>query len=226
MRRLLAQQNQVSYAALFSRPAFALWGEEKTLLDGLFSTFSKRGIGLANFRFGQGGQDPASRSLTVTFGSSCFYRFQLDRVDSALDNFGSEDLAVFPEILEEGASWLRSIVPQFAFQSHMFAYSGHCKLSDGTSREVLEPLPTLSIPEIGSSEGNGIIFHWTLPDQKSRVQLTIDHSLVVPSGLFTHFLLFVNTDVIDYRETVARGRGIMEKALKQIGLEFDDANGL
>lgn len=224
MRRLLVQQNQVSYAALFSRPAFALWGDGSTILDGLFTAFSKRNISLANFRFDQSSQDPAAQSVTVTFGPSCFYKFQLDRVESVLNNFRDEDLAIFPEILQQGADWLRSAIPGFAFQSHLFTYFGHSKLSEGTSQEVLSALQTISIPEIGTSEGNGIIFHWKLPDHDWRIQFMIDHSLTVPAGLFIQFLLFATGDVIDYSKTAVDGRSIMERALNKLGLEFDDAN--
>jgi len=223
LRKLLTQQCQVSYTALFSQPAFALWGDGKVILEGLFSTFGKRGISLASFRFGQGSQDQANQSVTVTFNPSWFYRFQLDRVESTLDNFTAEELKVFPEVLEEGANWLRAVVPHFGFQSHLFTYSGHHKLSEGTSRQVLEPLSAVTMPGVGVSEGNGIILHWEVPDQKWRLQLTVDHSLAVANGLFTHFILFVNEPVIDYVRTAEAGRAALQKALNNIGLEFDDA---
>ena len=224
LRKLLTQQNQVSYAALFSRPAFALWGDGKTILDGLFNTFSKRGISLASFRFGQGTQDQANQSVTVTFSPFWFYRFQLDRVESTLDNFTDQELTLFPEVLQEGANWLKTVVPHLEFQSHLFTYSGHHKLSEGTSREVLDPLTNVSMSEIGSSEGNGIIVHWEVPDQKWRLQLTVDQSLTVLNGLFTHFILFINDPAIDYATTAVAGRAILQKALNNIGLEFDDAS--
>lgn len=162
--------------------------------------------------------------MTVTFGPSCVYKFQLDRIESTLSNFNREDLAVFPEILQEGTNWLRTAIPDFSFQAHLFTYFGHNKLSQGTSKEVLEALPTISLAEIGESEGNGIIFHWAMPERKWRIQLMIDHSLTVPSGLFIQFLLFAPGDAIDYSETAVSGRGIMESALNKIGLEIDDAD--
>lgn len=223
MKRLLVQQNQVSYAALFSRPAFALWGDGERILNGLFTAFSKRGVSLANFRFDQAGQDPGAQAITVSFGPLCSYKFKLDRVEASLNNFRRDDLAIFPHLLGEGATWLRSAIPDFSFQSHLFTYFGHSQLSEGTSQEFLTAIPTFSIPEIGESEGNGIIFHWKLKDRDWKVQLMVDHSLTVTNGLFLQFLLFATGDQLDYPETATAGRSIMDMALKKIGLEIDDA---
>lgn len=224
MKTLLVQQNQISYAALFSQPAFALLENGGRILDGLFTAFSKRGVNLGSFRFEQTAQDPAAQTINVSFGPSCFYKFKLDRIESALNNFRREDFAVFPEILQEGADWLRSSIPDFSFQSHLFTYFGHNQLSEGTSQDVLAALPTFSIPEIGASEGNGIIFHWKLTDRDWRVQLLVDHSLTVTNGLFIQFFLFITGDSVNYSETATAGRSIMDTALKKIGLEIDDAN--
>lgn len=224
MRKLLIQENRISYGALFARPAFGLWGDGSRILDGLFTAFSKRGINLGNFRFDQTGQDPAAQGITVSFGPSCSYKFKLDRVESTLNNFRREDYAIYPEILQEGATWLRSTIPGFSFQSHLFTYFGHSRLSEGTSQDVLAGIPTLSIPEIGESEGNGIIFHWKQPESGWRVQLLVDHSLNVTNGVFIQFLLFVTSDSIDYPATASAGRGMMDVALKRIGLEMDYAN--
>jgi len=224
MKKLLVQQNQVTYAAQFARPVFALWGDGKRILEGLFTAFNKRGITLANFRFDQSSQDPAAQALIVSFNPSYFFKFHLDHVESILNNFRSEDLIVFPEVLNEGAEWLRSSIPDFSFHSHLFTYFGHAKLSQGSSHDVLAAIPTFSIPEIGTSEGNGIIFHWKLPDRGWKTQLLIDHSLTVSNGLFIQFLLFITEDSINYAETAKVGRNIMDVALKQIGLEIDDGN--
>jgi hypothetical protein len=223
MKKLLVQQNQMSYAALFSHPAFALWGDGRALLNGLFTAFSKRGVTLANFRFEQGSQEPAAQALIVSFGTSSSYKFQLDRVESVLRNYPRSDLEIFPGILQEGADWLRSAIPDFSFESHLFTYYGHSRLSEGTGQDVLAAIPTMSIPEIGASEGNGIIFHWNLPERGWKIQLLIDHSLTVPDGLFIQFFVFITRDSIDYSKTTIDGRSILDTALQKIGLEIDDA---
>ena len=50
MHTLEVRQNQVEYAGIFTRPAVSLWGEGKTLLDGLLRAFEGYHSGLSSFR--------------------------------------------------------------------------------------------------------------------------------------------------------------------------------
>jgi len=224
LKKLQTQENQVSYVAVFSRPAFALWGQGGRILDGLFTAFEKRGISLSDFVFDQTSQVPAAQSITVNLSPSCYFKFQLERIESVLKNFTDQDLMLFAEILQQTTDWLRAAVPGLSFKSHLFGYFGHSRLSEGTSKDVLASFPTVSVPDIGVSEGNGIIFHWQLPEREWKIQLTIDHSLTLQKGLFTQFFLLTPGDNIDYQKVATAGRDIMEKALNHIGLESDNGN--
>lgn len=224
MRRLVVRQNQISYAGLFSRPALSFLGSGGKIIDGLLAAYKDQNVNLGSFRLEQASPDPTAHSVNLAFSPSCVYQFKLDRVESVVSNFRREDYEMFPRILSQGAEWLRSAIPEFSFQSHLFTYFGHNGLSDGTSQDVLAQLPSISIPEIGVSEGNGVIFHWRIPDRDWKAQLLIDHSLSVPGGLFVQFLLFGVGDQIDYSATATTGRSIMEVALRKIGLEIDDAS--
>jgi len=222
MRKLVVQQNQISYVGLFSKPAFSLWGEEAKILEGLYTTFAPYRISLANFHSESATQDPSDQAVAINFGPWKSYKFKFDRVEARHSNYNSdEELGEFPELLTKGETWLRSTAPALSFQTHLFTYSSHNKLSEGTSTDFLLSLSQVSIPSIGISRGNGIIFHWDIPDQKWQVQLTVDHSNIEVGGLFIDFAVISGVDRLDYTEALQEGKALLYRALENIALEFD-----
>lgn len=222
MRKLFIQQNQISYVGLFSRPAFPLWGEGAKILDGLYTAFTPYKVSLADFRQDSLSQFISDLSVTVLLGPSGNYKFKLDRVESSLSNFTEEELTNFPDVLSRGAKWLRSAVPDFAFQTHLFTYHNHSKLSEGTAKEFLLQYSQTSLPSAGTNLGNGVIANWIEPSQERQVRFTIDHSHVYTDGLFIQFSMQASGDEIDYFETATTGRALLDDALAKIGFEIAD----
>ena len=222
MSKLIVKQNQLDYVGAFSHPAFALYGSGSKLLEGVYAAFAPYHVTLSDIREDSTYGRPSELSLTVSFGISGILRFKLDRIEFTVYNFTAEDLQVFPQILRSSDEWLRSAISNFSWSSHLFRSVSHNGLSEGTSEEYLRGLSSIDIPGIGINGGNGVIYHWNLPDQDWLVQLGIDHSTEVPSGLFINFLLRPAPDRIDYEQVTLKGFGLFNRALASIGLETPD----
>jgi len=222
MRKLIIQQNQVNYVGLFSKPAFSLWGDSSRILEELYRAFAPYKVNLADFRRDSLSTILSDISVTVFLGNNGNYKFKLDRVEASLSNFTEQELAGFPDMLSRGTGWLRSSLPDFSFQTHLFTYNNHSKLSEGTAKEFLLSFSQVNLDNVGTSLGNGLIFNWIEPKLERRVQLMIDHSYAYADGLFIQFLMQSTGDKIDYLETSTTGRDLLDKALAAIGLEIED----
>ena len=222
MPKLIVSQNQLDYVGIFSRPSFPLYGSGPKLLEGLYTAFSPYRVTLSDIRDDSIYGRPSELSLTVSFGLSGLFKLKLDRIEFSVYNFRAEDLQVFPQILRSGDEWLRSAISDFSWGSHLFGSMSHNALSEGTSEEFLCGLSGLDIPNMGTSQGSGVIYHWTLPMDNWRVQLLIDHSTTVNSGLFINFLLRPSGDRIDYEHVTLKGFDLFKRAVTTIGLEITD----
>ncbi|SRR6266404_430456 len=222
MSKLIVKKNQLDYVGVFSHPAFPLYGSGSKLLEGVYTAFAPYHVTLSDIRDDSPYGRPSELSLTVSFGLSGIFRLKLDRVEFTVYNFTGEDLQVFPQILRSSDEWLRSAISNFSWQSHLFASISHNSLSEGTSQEYLRALSSLDIPGIGNNEGNGVIYHWNIPEEDWLVQLGIDHSTSVPLGLYINFLLRPGPDRIDYEHVTLKGFDLFKRALANIGLETTD----
>jgi len=190
----------------------------------MYTAFTPHRVSLADFRSDSPTQDPADQAVIINFGPWRNYRFKFDRVESSFYNFSDDELPEFPALLKSGEGWLRSAIPDLSFQTHLFTYSCHNKLSEGDSTDFLLGLSTMNIPGIGIDRGNGIIFHWDVPEQAWRVRLTADHSTSVAGGMFVHFALTSTTDKLDYAQTLHHAKTFLERVLEHIGLSLEREN--
>jgi hypothetical protein len=218
------EQTQIEYAGFFSRPAFALWGEGRTILEGLFTALDGFHTGLKDFRGIGEGANPSEQAVVVGLGANASYRFRFDRVEASAHNLGDDEISErLPMLLARGDSWLRSSVKDLAFAAHILTYSGHWTLEKATAREFLQNLSNLSLPSLGTNLGSGILFHGEIPERNLRANLTVDHSVVVQNALFVQYLILVNRDVLDYRAMFREGRTMLDAALERLDLELERA---
>ena len=220
MRTLAVQHNQLEYVGVFAQPALSLWGDGKAILDGLFRTFEGYHSGLNALRTIGEADAPATQGVAVSLGERGNYRFKFERIEASLFNFSDEQIAVFAQVLERGDKWVRRSVPGLVYKSHLFTYASHSALSEGTSKDYLRSLSTLQLKGIGQNLGSGVIFHADVPDRQWTVQLAIDHSLSITDGLYVQMYVFVAGDVVNYAETLSKGRNILDSSLEQLGLTF------
>jgi hypothetical protein len=216
MTKLIPQRAQANYIGLFSKPAFALYGSADKLWGGVFNIFDPYQVSLGDMQNASTSLNPSDQIITVYFGRGGDFKFKFDRIEVTAP--GDQEFKSMPEILNRTDVWLRSAVPEFSFQTHLFSFASHNMLSEVTSQEFLLGFSEIDIPEIGTSEGTGLIFHWDIPDQHWRAQLTIDHSTVVPGGLFIQFLIRSESDKVDYITSMEKGEELFTKALSNIGL--------
>lgn len=221
MTRLLVQQSVADYVGAFARPPFSLWGDGKALLEGLFDAFSDFNVSLKDFRVEGTPEDPSSQAVKVYIGSSGQYRFRFDRVEATLTNGTDADVRLLPALLSTSSSWLEAAVPGFRFQTHLFSYGIHCALAEGTSESYLSSLSTPRLPTFGTARGSGVIFHGERSEPPWRLQLTIDHSLIVEHGLYIQFVL-VTSDGVDYPLLFQEAEATLRSSLAELGLSFED----
>lgn len=215
------QINQLDYVAAFSRPALSLWGDGARILQGLYDAFDGLHQGLNDITVEGDPAHPAQQSVTVAIKPNAYYRFRFDRVEAQMVNFSDAQIAMLPDIVARGDRWLRASIPSLAFQSHVVSYSSHSKLEGTKSSKVLAGLTRTTFPMLGESTGAGIIYRSELPSRGWRTELTIDHSLVVPDGLFVHFEVLVTADEIDYGEALSLARQLLDGAIASIGVKFE-----
>ncbi|HEX6809791.1 MAG TPA: hypothetical protein VF118_17520 [Gemmatimonadaceae bacterium] len=221
MTKAIIQMNQLDYVAAFSRPALSLWGDGARILQGLYDSFHGLHQGLNDITVEGDPAHPARQSVTVAIKPNAYYRFRFDRVEAQMVNFSDAHIATLPDILARGDRWLREAIPSLAFQSHVLSYSSHSRLEGAKSSNVLASLTRTNFPMLGESAGAGIIYRSELPTRGWRTQLTIDHSLVVPDGLFVYFEVLVNADQIDYGEALTFARHLLDGAIDSIGVRFE-----
>lgn len=221
MESLLVQQNVVEYVGGFSRPPFSLWGNGQVLLEGLYDSFSQFNVSLKDLRVEGTPEDPSSQTIKVYLGASGQYRFRFDRVEATMTNGTATELESFPIIIRKGSTWLRAAVPEFAFKSHLLSYSAHASLSAATSESVLQGLRTPHLPALGATRGSGVIFHADDVARGWRLQLTLDHSLLVENGLFLQLSIFAVQDDIDSPPLFSAAERILSDSLSALGMSLD-----
>jgi hypothetical protein len=222
MLRLLIQQNVAEYKGAYTRPPFSLWGDGKALLEGLHDTFSEFQVSLKDFRVDGNPENPSSQTVKVYLGSTGQFHFRFDRVEATITNGTTEEVNLLPAIAGKGATWLREAVQGFTFQSHLFSYTAHCALAEGTSESVLAGLQTPQLSTLGTVRGSGVIFHADDLERSWRLQLTLDHSLLVEDGIFIQFAVLVLQDHVDYVVLMSEARGLLRDSLATLGLSLLD----
>jgi hypothetical protein len=222
MVRLVVQQNETQYVGAFARPPFSLWGDGKALLEGLHDAFTDFRVTLKDFRVDGTPDDPVSQTVKVFIGPRGQYRFRFDRVEATMTNSSLDELRLLPSLLGSGASWLREVVQGFKFQSHLFSYGAHYTVLDGTAETYLNGLSTNSLPPLGTAKGTGVIFHADNQKRAWRLQLTVDHSLLIDNGLFIQFALFVMQDELNYEELFREAETILRDSFTSLNLTVQE----
>jgi hypothetical protein len=219
MRRLITQEDTNSYDGFFLRPAFALWTEGVKIIEGLYRTFNDYEVGLTDIK-ADAFPDSSSPGINVDLHGLGDYKLGFEQVEWTMSNISDEDFARVPKVLSRGEEWIRSVVPDFAFKLHEFNYYSHSLLSEGTSQDFFREFSKVDIPDVGVSLGSGLIFHWELPEEGWRMNLTIDHSNIYVGGLFLEQEVFVSSDKVEYTKLITSSQRLLEDALAKIGLKY------
>lgn len=222
MPKLRVIQNTFEYYGFFTKPAFDLMGDIRSLVKLLYTTFSDYGVGLGNFRLDGDASDPSTAAAFVRLGLRGVYRFKFDQVHATLNEFNSEQLPGFFEAIQIGDDHLRSTVSDLSFKTHAFFYNSHSELSEGTSTEFLRSLPGRDISVLGEDLGSGIIQNWRDPSIDANVSLTIDHSLQVKNGIFVSYRVLIDRDQVEYIPLAVNAQNLLYATLANVGLEFDE----
>lgn len=218
MQELLIQRNQLDYIGAFAKPAFVLWGESKSLFEGLYHAFAPFDVSLSDFRIEGNVEDPSSQSVKVLVGSNATFRFKFDRFEATINDFSDSELGVLTNFLVSAGRWIRSVVPDFQFKSHITGYLAHCDIPGSSSHDFLRSLRPPELSALGTSKGSGLIFHGEFAELQRTVQLTLDHSLVVKDGLFVNFVSLVTNGDIDYASEQPQLLELFDRALHDLGL--------
>jgi hypothetical protein len=218
MQELHIERNQLDYIGAFAKPAFVLWGESKSLFEGLYHAFAPFNVTLSDFRIEGNVEDPSSQSVKVLVGPNATFRFRVDRFEATIQDFSDTELSILTNILVSAGQWIRSVIPEFKFQSHIIGYQAHCDVAGSSSRDFLRSLRSPELSVLGKSNSSGLIFHGEFAELRRTVQLTLDHSLVVKDGLFVNFVSHITDGDIDYALEQAQLLEVFDRALGELGL--------
>ncbi len=213
MADLIIQQNELTYAGMFTYPAFDLWNEGKRILAGLYDAYLDYGITLQSIVNASGGSAIGDQQVVVNLGSRSAFTFRFDRIEAKLSSFADDDLSGFPDVLLRGVSWIRPLLVAPAFKLHLITYASHSSLTAGSSEELLKQLTPADVPRIGISRGIGVIYHFDIPQEGTRIQVTVDHSLAVDKGIYMQMHMVIARDEVDYQEILRLGRERLQAIL-------------
>jgi hypothetical protein len=219
---LAVQRNQLDYVGLYSRPAFAMWGNGQAVMEGMYDALQGFHSGLGDFRVLGDASNPTDQTVAVSVGARAEYRFKFDRIEATLYNFGRSDTETFPTMLDRGEAWLRESLPRFSFRSHLITYAAHAAVQEGAADGLLRALSSASIPVLGDDLGTGVIFHARHPEHGWVVQLSLDHSVLIDGGLYLQFQVLSTDDLLDARFALKTGRTLLEQALESVGVHLHD----
>ena len=217
MRSITVHQDQLEYVGLFATPAFGLLAQPDKVVSGLYHAFIGLHNGLSDFQV-ENAATGLTRDTSVTLLERGTYRFTPERIEWTYPDAGSSDLDA--GVLARGDSWLRSVLPELKFQHHYYTYYAHCRLDDGSARDFLLSLSSPHLAGFGENQGTGLIFHANFPDHNWAMQVTIDHSNVVPMGLFVQCVVAISTDYVPHADTVRHIDGLFRQSLVQLGLKL------
>jgi hypothetical protein len=220
MHELEIRSNQIDYVGLLAQPAFSLWGEGKILLAALYAAFEPFNVKLSDFTGTAENANLADQEVSIRLGSGAVFRFRFDKVEARLANYREDELLRFPDIVHRGVLGLREAATDFTFASHFLAHASHSVIPGVTSREYLKALTHQADLKIGESAGHGYIFHFDVKERGWRVQLTLDHSLSVPDGIYIAFTVLVASDRLDYQRTFVDARELFNRCLSNVGLRI------
>lgn len=220
MNELRVQRNEILHIAHFEKPILGLWGEGKTLIEGLYGAFSPFGTSLGDIRNESSSLNPADQVVAVNVGLVGVHRFRFDRLETAFFNFGDDFLTAIPKILDASTNWLRKPVPSARFSSHQFTYSCHSLVAEGESARRVLRFAERPSTSAGRSIGSGVILNWELEDKGWVTRLLLDKSVLFPKGLFLMFSLTVKTDKVDYASILSEGRTYFDSVLSELELKL------
>jgi hypothetical protein len=215
MAILNVQHEQLTHSAHFSRPLFDLWGNGKTILNGVYGAFRPLGATVASIRVE--GSAPADQHVSVVLGNVT-HAFRFDRIETTFVNPTEQVFASIPTVLQDALSWVRAACPDVPVAAHQFVHFTHSKLEDESLEEVLSRVGPAAPRSGGQATGSGAVFHWTVPENGWLTQLTVDKSLAIKDGIFVMVSISVATDKIEFGPFAEAGRGYLLRVLEELGL--------
>jgi len=222
MPKLIVKQATIDYYGAFASPAFELMGEGGRIMGGLSKALASHNLKLTNFRTEVDIQDPSANGIAVLLGRFGVYRFKFDQVQASLNGFDSSDLEGLISVVQKGEGWLRETIKDFSFRNHIFVYSSHSALSEGTSSTYLLSLPRRNTPVFGEDQGSGLIETWQIPEWDAKIHFSLSHSGVETEGIYIHYMLVYERDTVDFAEIASNGIEMLYRILNGIGLEMSE----
>lgn len=216
MRSITVHQDQLEYVGLFATPAFGLLAQPDKVASGLYYAFVGLHSGLTNFQIEDDTGTALARPVAVNLGARGTYRFTYERIEWTYPGAGQTELDV--AVLARGDAWVRSALPELKFQHHYYTYFAHCSIDQGSARDFLLSLSSPQLAGFGENQGTGLIFHANFPPHDWAIHITIDHSNVVPNGLYVQCVTAINGDAVSHQENVRYIDGLFRQALAQFGL--------
>jgi hypothetical protein len=83
-------------------------------------------------------------------------------------------------------------------------------------------LTTPALPALGTARGNGVIFHADRDERSWRLQLTVDHSLLIEHGVFIQLVILSMSDELDYESLFDDVEKSLGTSLAALGLSFHE----
>lgn len=211
-------ENALGYEARFSPPPFSLLDQTGVLVSGLYHAFLGMHSGLDSFTVEEQTENALAPGIAVALGERGTYTFRFDYIQWDLPQAWSWEWD--PSPLTRGDAWLRTVAPSIVYQSQVFTYEAHGLLVNSNAGDYLLSLGSPALAGMGANAGTGLIFHMSYTDHSWYVHLMIDHSHVLPGGLFVQMVTTILGNQTAHEAMVKGIRNIFQNSLTQLGLEI------
>ena len=183
--RLEIPRADLFFNAAFSRPEFAIFRENSSLLDCVYRRLEPNGLRLADMRFeGEPGSLGDRHLLLSLFDYMITVRLRADRVEVVCAELPRNIVEKFQGAIVNLLRALKDHGPDLAFQTFTVSVGLHCRPEGQSVADYLARFVTNAPTTLGPSTGSGVVFYQGADGDRLLSTLTIDVSTVVPDGMY------------------------------------------
>jgi hypothetical protein len=185
MNDLEVVSDSFEFRGSFSDPPMTLWGQTHLLVGGLYELLRGYNVRLRDIRVLPGSENAGDGLVTISLGR-LLVEFRFDSYRILVADGAMSDIETISSVLRDLNLWLQRAA-DVDIVSHAIGYSAHCKFLDGSNSDVFLGRFLASPPWPGALQRPaGVIFHYVTTEwlREARISLTVDHSLLVPGGLW------------------------------------------
>src|SRR5205807_579901 len=137
MRKLKMREGALVYSGFFAQPAFSLWKRDAVeIVEEIYKLLLPFGADLSDINVSISLEDFTESTVDVSVNDSTDITLSPKGVEVGVEGFISDGTTPLFELLQAVSDWLHNSEDGFKYEAHLFEYSGHGALDEGTSQAI------------------------------------------------------------------------------------------